>query len=444
MNRTDQLAEFLVRTEFEDIPVNVREHAKLCTLDWLGASLAGSVESPSKIVRSVIRELDGRKESTIIGAHSRTTCLNAALANGISGHTVELDDLNELAILHPAAAVVPAALAVAEHCGSEGSDMITAIVLGYEVEVRLGMALNPSHYDYWHPTGTCGTFGATVAAGKLLGLSKRQMIQALGIAGTQAAGLIISFGTMSKPLNPGRAAQSGILAALLALRGFTSTTQVLDSRIGYCYAASREPKLVKLTEQLGTRYAVSKTCFKWHASCGHTHGAIDALQTIVSKCDVKPDMVERILVETYPIAVNVVGNKPEPVISSDAKFSLHYCLAAALVFGKVGLEEFSKQRMRDRRVRAIAKRVVVRVSKEFPNAVLGSARVTVSESHGRSTSVKVDVPKGYPNNPLTVGELKEKFRELARIAISSSQAEEIVTKVEHLDKIPVSSLAALL
>ena len=209
-SRTSELAQFLVRTKFEDISGNVRQHAKLCILDWLGASLAGSVETPGKIVRSVIRELGGKKEATIIGAHGKSTCLNAALANGISGHTIELDDVNEVAIIHPAAAVVPAALAVAERCGSNGRDMIAAVVLGYETEVRLGIAMNPSHYEYWHPTGTCGTFGATVAAGKLLGLGKEQMIRALGIAGTQAAGLIETFGTMSKPLNPGRAAQSGV------------------------------------------------------------------------------------------------------------------------------------------------------------------------------------------------------------------------------------------
>jgi len=444
VSRTSELAKFSARTEFEDIPGNVRQHVKLCVLDWLGASLAGSVETPGKIVRSLIRELGGKGESTIIGAHGKTSCLNAALANGISGHTVELDDVNELAIIHPAAAVMPAALAVGERCESNGRDMIAAVVLGYEAEVRLGVAMNPSHYDYWHPTGTCGTFGATVAASKLLGLDEEQTIHALGIAGTQAAGLIETFGTMSKPLNPGRAAQSGILAALLAQKGFTSTTRILDSRIGYCYAASREPKLNEITDHLGAQYAVLKTCFKWHASCGHTHGAIDALQSIVSKHDVKPDMVEQIIVETYPIAVNVVGDKPEPVTSSEAKFSLNYCLAAALVFGRVGLKEFSEQRMRDSRVRELSKKVVVKAGEEFGDAVLGSARVTVCDSRGRRMSMKVEVPKGYPDNPLTASELKQKFRALASIALPKGQVEKIIMRVENLDKLQVSSLTALL
>lgn len=444
VSKTSELAEFLLRTEFDDIPENVREHVKLCILDWLGAALAGAVERPGKIARSVIRELGGKPECTIIGANRKTSCVNAALVNGICGHTVELDDVNELALIHPAAPVIPAALAVGERCGSAGRDMITAVVLGYEAAVRLGMAMNPSHYEFWHTTGTCGTFGATVAAAKLLGLDKNQMIQALGIAGTQAAGLIETFGTMSKPLNPGRAAHSGVLAALLAEKGFTSTTQILDSRIGYCYAASKQPKLNELTEELGTRYAVLKTCFKCHASCGHTHGAIDALQSIVSTSDLKPAMVEQIIVETYPIAVNVVGNKPDPATGSDAKFSLNYCLAAALLFGRVGLEEFSEQRMKDTRVRELSKRVIVKVGQEFANAVLGSARVTVCDSRGGRKSVKVDVPKGYPDNPLTASELKQKFTKLACIALPKRQVEKIIKNVENLDKIRVCSLAVLL
>jgi len=340
--------------------------------------------------------------------------------------------------------VMPAALAGAEYCGSSGRDMITAVALGYEAEVRLGMAMNPSHYEYWHPTGTCGTFGGAVTAGKLLGLGREQMIRALGIAGTQASGLIETFGSMSKPLNPGKAAQSGVLAALLARKGFTSTSQILESKIGYCYAASREPRLNEITKDLGVRYAILRTCFKWHASCGHTHGAIDAVQNIVSKYDVRPEMVEQVIVETYPIAVSVVGGKPDPVSSSDAKFSLNYCLAAALVFGRVGLEEFSEQRRRNPQVREMSKKIIVRTGAEFANTVLGSAKVTVCVRGGRRMSFKVEVPKGYPDNPLTASELKQKFRGLARLALPNSQVEKIIARVEHLENMQVSSLTALL
>ena len=167
MTETRKLAEFIVKTNFNDLPENVQRHAKLCIMDWLGASLAGSIEPPAKMISAIMRELGGKRESTIIGAHTKTACMNAALANGIIGHTVELDDVHELSIIHPAAPVIPAALAIGERCDSSGQDFIAAVVLGYEAGIRIGMAMNPSHYQYWHTTGTCGTFGAAVTAGNV-------------------------------------------------------------------------------------------------------------------------------------------------------------------------------------------------------------------------------------------------------------------------------------
>ena len=306
------------------------------------------------------------------------------------------------------------------------------------------MAMNPSHYRYWHTTGTCGTFGAAVTAGKLLNLDADQMIRALGIAGTQAAGLIETFGTMSKPLNPGRAAQSGVLAALLAQEGFTSSKQILESKIGYCRAASSEPRLGAITDELGKRFEILRTCFKRHASCGHTHGAIDAVQSIVTKDEIRPDSVDEIVVETYPIAVDVVGRKPDPKTSYDAKFSLHYCLAAAITYGNVGLAEFSEDSMRDPRVRELSRKVIVKTGLEFSRALLGSAKVTLRLHDGRRISSKVDIPKGYPDNPLTEAELEQKFRGLASVALPRAKVEKIIERVSNLDEIETSSLVSLL
>ena len=444
MTETRELAQFIVKTDFSDLPGNVQRHAKFCVLDWLGASLAGSVEPPAKIISAIMRELGGKRESTIIGAETKTACVNAALANGIIGHTVELDDVHELSIIHPAAPVMPAALAVAERCGSRGQEMITAVVLGYETEIRIGMAMNPSHYQYWHTTGTCGTFGAAVTAGKLLNLDEEEMIQALGMAGTQAAGLIETFGTMSKPLNPGKAAQSGVLAALLAQKGFTSSKQMLESKIGYCRAASAEPRLDRITDHLGTSFEILKTCFKRHASCGHTHGAVDAVQSIAEKYGIGPDAVDEIVVETYPIAVELVGKKPEPRTGSDAQFNLQYCVAAALTCGSLGLAEFSEDRLQDPKIRQLSRKVIVKTSEEFADAMLGSARVIVRTQDGKQVSCKVEVPKGYPDNPLTEDELKEKFRNLASLALSKSRVEKVIARVENLDRIGVRSLTSLL
>lgn len=445
MKVTETLANFVADTDFEDIPSTAVEHAKLCILDWLGAALAGSIEEPAKIVFSIIKELGGREESTVVGTDIKTSCINAALANGVSGHAVELDDIHEEAIIHPAAPVLPAALAIAEREGASGSDLITAIVLGYEVEIRIGMALNPAHYKFWHTTGTCGTFGAAAAAGKILGLNGEEMVNAFGIAGTMAAGLIEVFGTMSKPLNPGRAAMDGVMAALLAKRGFTSSSAILEAEKGYCRATSEEVDYGKLTEGLGERFEIVNNIFKLHASCGHTHGAIDAMLHIVEKYKVKPSDVDEILVATYPIAVEVVGKNYEPRTASEAKFSLPYCVATALIHGRVGLKEFSEEKLKDQAVVELSKRVKVVVDPKLIDARLGCAKVALRTKSGEEYAYRVDVPRGYPKNPLTKLELEEKFKALASLVLPEERVREIVGLVTKLDEVnEIKSLTALI
>ena len=445
MTVTKDLANFVVDTNVNDLPEEVIKHAKLCILDWLGAALVGSLESPAKIITSIIREMGGRKESTIIGTHVKTPCINAALANGILGHIVELDDIHEESIIHPAAPVIPAALAIAERDNVSGRDLIASVILGYEVEIRIGTAINPSHYRFWHTTGTCGTFGAAAAAGKVLGLDREGMTHVLGIAGTQAAGLIEAFGTMSKPLNPGRAAMDGVLAALLAQRGFTSSSTILEAERGYCQAAAEEYDPNRITENLGKGFELANNVFKIHASCGHTHGAIDAVLLLAEKHGIKPDAVDEIVVGTYPIAVEVVGKNYEPKTVSEAKFSLPYCLATALICGKVGLAEFSEERLADPKILELSRRVKVVVDPEYVKARLGCAKVTLRTVEGEELSCSVDVPKGHPKKPLTKAELEEKFRGLASLVLPRERVMEIVRTLNDLEKLDeVELLTALL
>jgi 2-methylcitrate dehydratase PrpD len=435
MSVTRTLADFVVNTRYENLPKEVIEHAKVCILDWLGAALAGSLENPARIITSIIEKIGGKEQSTIIGTHVKTSCINAALANGIFGHAVELDDIHEEAIIHPAAPVLPAALAVAEYTNASGQDFITSIVIGYEVEIRIGMAINPSHYQFWHTTGTCGTFGATAATGKILGLKSEEMVHALGIAGTQAAGLIEVFGTMSKPLNPGRAAADGVWAALLAQKGFTSSRTILEAEKGYCRATAKECDLNKIIEDLGKKFEIVNNIFKIHASCGHTHGAIDAILLLSEKYSIKPEDVDRIVVGTYPIAVDVVGKNYEPKTASEAKFSLPYCLAAALIYGKVGLTEFSEEKLSDPKIRKLLKKVIVMVDPECINARLGCAKVTLYTIDGKAFSCRVDSPKGYPKNPLTKAELERKFMDLASLVLPEERVRRIVEIVSGLEKL---------
>ncbi len=434
MGVTKRLADFAADLKFEALPRGVVEQAKLCLLDWLGAALAGSLELPSRILASIVRDMGGREESTVIGTDIRATSINASLANGVAGHAVELDDINEESIVHPAAPVMPAALAIAERDGLSGRDLLVAIVVGYEVENRIGRAMNPSHYRYWHATGTCGTFGAAAAAGRLLGLDGEGMARAFGIAGTQAAGLIEAFGTMSKPLNPGKAAMNGVIAALLAQRGFTAPTSILEAERGYFRAASREADPSKIVEGLGKGYQIMETIFKRHASCGHTHAPLDAVLEMAERYGVKAENVEEVRVGTYPIAAELVGGNYAPKTPSEAKFSLPYCIAVALIHGRAGLEEFSSERLSDPKIRELSSKVKVHVDPEFADVRLGSAKVELILRGGRTYSSRIDVPKGYPKNPMTRADLEKKFKSLASLALNGERVEDVIRAVGSLEK----------
>jgi 2-methylcitrate dehydratase PrpD len=445
MNITYDLAEFITRVKFDSLPRDVIKRAKHSILDWLGAALAGSQELPSMIIRRVVEKLGGNPESSVIGTSLKTSCINAALVNGVSGHVLELDDIHEEAIIHPAATVLPSALAVGEREDVDGKELITAIVIGYEVEIRIGIAVNPSHYNYWHTTGTIGTFGAVVAAGKILNLDQRDMIHAFGIAGTMASGLIEVFGSMSKPLNVGKAAMNGVLAALLAKEGFTSSTKIFESERGYLRATSKELDLEKITKDLGKTFEIINNIFKIHASCGHTHAAIDAVLEIVKKYDVKPEDISEILVGTYPIAVDVVGKNYEPMTPYEAKFSLPYCVAVALIHKRVGLKEFSNERLNDPEIRALAKKVKIFIEPECMNVRLGCAKVIIHTKNGREYSAYIDAPKGYPQNPLTTQELEEKFKSLAFLVLPEDRVMKVLEIINVLENVSnVGELMALL
>jgi 2-methylcitrate dehydratase PrpD len=248
MKATQHLAKFIAETTYPDLPEAVTNHIKRCILDWLGAALAGTVEPASQAIVQIVKDLGGSGESTVIGASFRSCCVNAALANGVTGHAAELDDIHEASVIHPGAPVIPAALAVSERTEASGEELIVAVAVGYETGIRIAKAVMPSHYEYWHPTGTCGTFGAAAAAGRLLRLDEGTMLHALGVAGTEASGLIESFGTMGKPFNAGRAARDGVTAALLAERGFTGPTSILDAAKGYSNATSVQPNLNEIVD----------------------------------------------------------------------------------------------------------------------------------------------------------------------------------------------------
>src|SRR5579863_8036508 len=273
---TRRLAEFLSRATFAELPALVVADTRRSVLDWLGSALAGSLEPPARMTQRVIDGFGASEEATVFSA-PRASAPAAALANGVASHILELDDIHKASTVHAAAPVIPAALAAAEREHADGKAFLLAVALGYEAALRVGEAVNPSHYRFWHPTGTAATFGAAAAAGSILRLDPARMLDALGTAGTQAAGLweFNADGAMSKHLHPGKAAMNGILAADLAREGFTGASRILEGERGFFRATSETPDVSRITDGLGERWKIGENGYKLHSCCGHTHTAID-------------------------------------------------------------------------------------------------------------------------------------------------------------------------
>jgi 2-methylcitrate dehydratase PrpD len=409
-----QLAATMATTRYDDLSPKVVDDAKRAILDWLGSALAGSLEKPARIARQIVAGLGVSNEATMFSG-GRSSAAGAALANGVASHILELDDVHKGSTLHAAAPIIPAALAVAEREGKSGQDFILAVVLGYDAALRVGEAVNPDHYRFWHPTGTAATFGAAVAAGSLLGLDATQMLDALGTAGTQAAGLweFNADGAMSKHLHPGKAAMNGVFAADLAAAGFTGATRILEGDRGFFRATAKSFDASRITDGLGSHWKISENCFKIHSCCGHTHSAVDLMLELRDR--IQTQEVKRIRVETYGPGYEIV-KETNPRTPYQAQFSLAYCVAAAFAEGAVGLYQFQSQRFHspESAVPDLMKLVRVEVADDltakYPRA--WPARLTIELSNGKTLQAASDFPRGNPENPVTTAELEEKFMRL--------------------------------
>jgi 2-methylcitrate dehydratase PrpD len=440
---TGRLAEFVSTTTFADLPPSVVTEVERAVLDWLGSELAGSLEPPARAAQQAAHSLGQSSEATVFGA-GRSSAAGAAFANGVAAHILEFDDLHGGSTVHAAAAIIPAALAIAEREHAGGEAFLLAVALGYEIALRIGEAVNPSHYRFWHPTGTVTTFGAAAAAGSLLGLTQRQMQHALGSAGTQAAGLweFNADGAMSKHLHPGKAAFNGILAADLARYGFTGASRILEGDRGFFAAMSDGCNLETVTAKLGGNWKISENCYKLYACCGHTHTAIDAAIALREKLGWRSseasEFVAGIDITTYRQGFEIVKDM-NPKTPFRAKFSLAYVTAAALQEGRIGLEQFDGTRFNDAGVvqpdiAALLPRVHIKVSEEltaqYPKA--WPAVVSVTLKDGSVLKSEGRHPRGSPENPVSSLHLKNKFRALVEPRWGQSLAEKSLQAVERL------------
>jgi 2-methylcitrate dehydratase PrpD len=438
------LAEFAASARYEDLPPEVVQEGKRAVLDWLGSALAGVLEPAARIVQQVVAGFGAATEATIFGA-GRASAASAALANGVASHILELDDVHKGATLHAAAPIIPAALAVAERERAGGRSFLLAVALGYEAALRIGEAVNPTHYRCWHPTGTVATFGAAVAAGSILGLDAAQMLDALGSAGTQAAGLweFNADGAMSKHLHPGKAAFNGLLAADLARRGFSGATRILEGERGFFRATSETFDASRITDGLGRHWKIIENCYKLYSCCGHTHSAIDTgldfrQQHDWTAADVLSGLAD-VHIETYASGYEIV-KAMNPATPYQAKFSLAYCVAVGLLEGRVGLEQFTPERfdaqgVRDEPIAALLQRIHVTVAPDLTTSYPAEwgARLTFTLTDGATQTMSASFPRGNPENPVSTAVLEDKFRALVTPRYDGALAGQAIALVRALD-----------
>jgi 2-methylcitrate dehydratase PrpD len=435
LSLSEQLAALVAGTRTDDVPSPVRRTAAWWVLDWLGAAIAGLDSAPGRIMTEHTSAQPAGPASCIGMPEGRSSQV-AALHNGAISHVVEMDDVHRAAVIHPAVVVVPAALAVAEQGGASGRDFLTAVTLGYEVAIRVGESVGKTHYFHWHNSSTCGVFGATAAAGWLLGLDQQRMTWALGNAGTQAGGLweFIVDGAMSKVLHTGRAAANGVLAAELGALGFTGARRILEGRQGFYAATAPDGNPAAVTDGLGDGWKLPGSSIKPYPSCRHTHAAVDAALALREDHGVTASDVERIEIDAYQSTLDLTDN-PTPAHPYAAKFSVHYCVARALAEGALRPSDFTDDRIAEPALRDLMQRTTARLDPEL-NALAPRqlpARLRLQLKDGRTIEHLALAAKGDPEAPLTERELTDKFLSLVAGSQYADRASELVSTVTELD-----------
>jgi 2-methylcitrate dehydratase PrpD len=417
------LADFVTAAE---VPGAARVRAATAVLDTVGVALAGAVEPAARIVQATIGTA-ADEGCTVFGVTRRAAGTDAALANGTAAHALDYDDMCFVSLAHPSAPLVPAALAAGETADASGRAVLDAYVVGFEVQARLGRLMNPRHYARgWHCTSTLGCLSAAAAASRLLQLDRDAAAHALAIAASESSGLKENFGTMVKPLHAGLAARAGLLAALLAQHGMTASAQALDGPQGLLHAMDSEgADLSGATADLGTRWEILETgiTVKLYPSCAGTHPALDALLDLRARKRLTADDVDIVDIDVDRVTPTVlIYDRPGTAL--EAKFSMPFCAAAALVDGRVGIDTFDDARLTDRRLAALMSRVTMRVDEALGvNAEpLTQARVRVRLLDGRTLEQRANGARGYPAQPATDEELATKFLACASRALSAERA----------------------
>ena len=450
---TRQLVHFLYQIRPETLPAEVMDRARYFFLDYLSVAIRGSQEESAKCVQRMIQRIDAPGRASVLGTPIHTLPGFAAFANGTASHGIEMDDTHSGGSIHLGTTMYSVALAIAESTPDISTDaFLAAVVAGFEAAARIAMAAQPKEQYAlgFHPTQTCGVFGAAITAAKLLGLTEEQTLAAVGITGSMAAGSMefLAEGAWTKRIHPGLAAQNGIQAALLSAEGFSGPRRILEGRDGFLHGYSRHPVPQRLTSGLGDSYEILRTAVKPHACCRYMQGPIDAILEIIRENSlVEPDIAKieiAILEAGWNIVCEPRAQKYSPGSVVDAQFSMPFGAAVAVLHGAAGLDQFTLEQVRSPSVaKVIGKVTLVKdpgIEQTFPRE--WPARVTIQRWDGQTHEKFVRYPKGDPENPLSWSEMADKFRALAGRVLPHDRCEHIIRELATSKPAALASLCS--
>ena len=445
-NLTRKVSTSCAQTHFADLAEEVVDRTRYLLLDFLGCAIRGTLtNSTIPVLQLAERKKSVQGQIPIIGTARSSEPSFAALAVGTAAHSLELDDVVNSGSLHPAVAVIPAALSTGYERRCSGAELLTAIVIGYELMVKLGIALQPAaHYRQgFHPTGTCGVFGAAAASAKIMKLAAYEMTHALGIAGSQAAGSLefLADGAFTKRFHAGWAAHSGVLAAELAKDGFTGPATIIEGKFGFLHGYSQESDPEAVLKNWSTPWEVMNSSIKPHACCRYKQGPIDCIMEIMESQELRAEEIERvdiaILDAGFDLVAEPVEQKMDPMSVVDAQFSMPFGAALAILRKDAFLDRYQMNEINDPEIREFMKRIRClrdpELNNDFPRK--WPARVVVHTTDGRNFEHRLDHPKGDPENPLSWDEVIDKFTTLAAEVLPLSQCRKIITLVRNVDQL---------
>lgn len=448
-NISKSISSLITNTHFNDLSLNEIDQTKKVVLDLIGVSFAGfkTMNFPQMMI-NYFNYIGGKPEATVIQGGNKVPAINAAFANACCAHAIDMDDGHRFSASHPGSVVIPAAIAAAEMREANTKDLITAIVIGYEVMIRIGKAITPSSLARgFHITGITGSFGAAAATAKIMGLNFEQTVASLGMAGLQSSGLIqVNHeleGSMAKPINPARAAMSGVLSCIFAEKGVHAPIEIFEGTDGFLKAFADEVDADILVQNYDNGFEISNVYIKMYSACRHAHAPIDAAYEALQNGSMSIDQIDKITVETYPAAIRLAGiqNATTP---SAGRFSIPFSVALYLVKKDASADKYCEESINDPDIQRLAKKIEMIASEEWSSVYpeKRGATVTIVNKDRSSASAKVYLARGEPENPASWDEVYDKFAKNSSYVLSGDEITNLYNIITNLDKSSIDALTS--